>query len=117
MPVSQTAYDERLEVAIIFKAVRFLKFPEAPFGYSGAVTEWGQASVRPDYEIRELLYGMMGQPIGSLEGRVTSSDVARVGLGVDPNDLPAATLTDIDRAIGAAVSWIEDYLHEGFGIA
>lgn len=108
---------ERFTQAIIFKAVRFLKLPEAPFGFSG-VTDWGMATVRPDYEIEELLYGLRFRDWDiDLSILVITDDVIRVGLQTDPADFPAASLPDVQRAIDSAISWVAHKVLGGVGIA
>lgn len=108
---------ERLTSAIIFKAVRFLKLPEAPFGHSG-ITEWGVAMVRPDFEVSELLYGLSYRNYDlDLTSLVTVDDVVRVGLQMDPDDFPATSEPDVQRAIDSAVSWVADRVLYGIGIA
>lgn len=107
---------ERFTHAVIFKAVRFLKLPEAPFGHSG-VTEWGMATVRPDFEIEELLYGLRFREWDiDLTTLVTTDDVIRVGLQIDPDDW-VGTEADVQRAIDAAISWVADRVLNGVGIA
>jgi hypothetical protein len=117
MPVAQTSYDDRLAQAIVQKATRVLMLAGAPLGHWGELSELGMAPVRPDYEVKELLYGLMFQPLPNLDSLVSTDDVIRQGLQVDPADFPAAKLPDVERAIGTACSWIEDYLREGVGIA
>ena len=48
---------------------------------------------------------------------MTTDDVIRVGLQTDPADYPADKVGDVEDAIGAACSWIEDYLREGVALA
>ena len=109
---------ERFAQAVIQKATRFLKLPEAPFGHSG-VMEWGTATVRPDFEIQELLYGLRFREWDiDLTTLVTPDDVIRFGLQLDPVDLGGPMVTaDIQRAIDAAVSWIAVSVLEGTGVA
>lgn len=121
MAVLQETYEDRLKQAIIAKATRFLVMMEAPLGSWGEMTEFGMASVKPDYQIRELLYGMRfrGVPY-DLATLVTTEDVIRAGLQVTQDEsysFPAHRIPDVERAIGAACSWIEDYLNQGYGFA
>ena len=108
----------RFAQAVIQKATRFLKLPEAPFGHSG-VMEWGTAQVRPDFEIQELLYGLRFREWDiDLTTLVTPDDVIRLGLQLDPADLGGPLETaDVQRAIDAAVSWVAHQVLEGTGVA
>lgn len=117
MVVSASTYTDRLTQAIIQKAVRILMLTGAPLGVHGEVTEFGMAVVRPDYQIREMLAGMMFIPLPDLETLVTTDMVIRQGLQVDPDDYPTASVPDVERAIGAACSWIEDHLTGGVPFA
>lgn len=117
MPISQQSYTDRLTQAIVFKATRFYLMAQAPFGHWGEMTEEGLAMIRPDYEVRELLYGMRFKPVGELESLVDTDLVIRQGLQQDPDDFPADKVPDVERAIGAACSWVEDFLTEGIAIA
>lgn len=104
--------------AVIYKAVRFLKLPESPLGTWGDFADFGPVTVRPDHTIAELLYGLRFREWDvNLDELVTWEDVARVGLETDPGEVTAEQQEVIERAIGAAVSWVAHYLLEGAGIA
>ena len=77
------------------------------------------ATVRPDYQINELLYGLHlpEWEIADLAGLVTTDDVIRAGLMVDPATFPADRIPDVQRAIDAAVDWVTSELYGAFGVA
>jgi hypothetical protein len=113
--VTPTPEDEaRLTQAVVAKAVRILSLVEAPLGIWGEMTDMGPASVKPDWQIRELLFGLHYS--GMAVPEVSADMVIRQGLQTDPATFPADKLPDIDRAIAAARSWIAHDL-QGFGIA
>lgn len=119
MPAPTESQGARLAQAAIAKATRLLVLPEAPLGSWGELTEFGQAVVRPDYAISELLFGLrfLELEIDWAE-LVNAEDVIRVGLGVaDPTTFPAERLPDVERALTAAQDWIGQELTEGIGIA
>jgi hypothetical protein len=115
VPVPTPIEDEaRLTQAVVAKAVRILSLVEAPLGLWGEMTDMGPASVKPDWQIRELLFGLHYS--GMAVPEVSADVVIRQGLQTDPATFPADKLPDIDRAIAAARSWIAHDL-QGFGIA
>ena len=118
----------RLKLAIVQKAVRLLVLPEAPFGSFGEITEYGRTAVRPDFAIKELLYGFRGKDFNTYDEDgelveefdiddvvVTSDDVIRMGFD-DPEVFTAEREADVDAAIDAAKSWVADYI-AGVGVA
>ena len=117
---SPTADDtERLMQACVAKATRILMLVEAPLGSWGEMTDLGVASVRPDYQIRELLFGLHYQPEWDLDAVLegaTAEMVIRQGLQTDPASFPAERLPDVERALAAARSWIKLDL-VGLGVA
>jgi hypothetical protein len=114
--VPNAQQEARFAEAVLQKAIRFLKLPEAPFGHSG-VTEWGVASVQTDRQIEELLYGLRFQDWDIwLPGLVTTDDVIRVGLQIDPAR-STANPADVQRAINAAASWVAERCLLGVGVA
>lgn len=115
MPVSEQALTDRYALAVVQKATRLLMLGESPLGVWGELTEAGQAAVRPDWNITEVLYGLRYLETPDLEELVTVDDVIRAGLGHDPDDYPADKLPDVTRALSAACSWVEDYCG-GLGI-
>ena len=113
--LNPTPEDEaRLVQAVVAKAVRILSLIEAPLGVWGEMTDMGMASVKPDWQIRELLFGLhySGMPVPE----VSADMVIRMGLQTDPASFPTDKLSDVERAIAAARSWIAHDL-QGFGIA
>jgi len=106
--------EARLTQAVIAKATRILSLVESPLGLWGEMTDLGPASVKPDWQIRELLFGLhySGMPVPE----VSADMVIRQGLQTDPAGFPTANLPDVERAIAAARSWIAHDL-QGFGIA
>lgn len=110
-----TPEDEaRLEQAVIAKATRILMLVEAPLGIWGEMGEMGPAAVRPDWQIRELLYGLHYSEADVPD--VTTDVVIRQGLQTDPDTFPADRLDDVERAINSARSWIAHDL-VGIGVA
>jgi hypothetical protein len=97
------------------KAVRFLSLPGAPFGALGdGEGGMGVAMLRPDYAIRELLFGLS---VYDWTAAVTS-DVIIDALGGDHNYSSAYNGSEISRARDAAVAWVLSYLASGpVGIA
>jgi len=115
-PVPSTA---RLTQAIIAKAARFLAMVEAPLGSWGELTEFGLATVRPDFQIKELLFGLhnSGILLTDLAGLVEVDDVIRAGLNADPLTFPAERIPDVQRAIDSAVDWVWHELEQAYGVA
>jgi hypothetical protein len=89
----------------------------APLGTFGELTELGMSTVRPDYQIAELLFGLrLTEWDLALDGLVTPDDVIRQGLQANPATFPAERLPDVERAIDTAVSWVDTYLTEGVAV-
>ena len=111
--------ESRLAQAVIAKATRIIVLAEAPLGSWGEITDFGIATVRPDYQIKELLYGLhVGDwELSDLSNLVEVDDVIRAGLQADPDTFPIARRQDIQRAIDAAVDWVHQDLDGGFGVA
>lgn len=109
----------RLAMAVAAKAARLLALSEAPLGTVGEMTEWGIAVVRPDYNISELLYGLRYRKWtpAELTGLIAAADVVRMSLGAQAAGFPADRLADVERAISAAISWLDEELKGGSGIA
>jgi hypothetical protein len=117
-PPPSSGQTERLKTALIQKAARFLIFPEGPLGFFGEITELGQPFIRPDYQIRELLFGLhLTVAVVDLASLVTTDDVIRAGLQADPANFPTERLPDVQRSIDAAADWIELELTGAFGVA
>jgi hypothetical protein len=119
LPAPTPGQEERLKTALIQKAARFVVFPEGPLGFFGEITEFGQAFVRPDFQIRELLFGLhlTDWTVEDLAGMVSTDDVIRAGLQADPATFPVDRLPDVQRAIDAAADWIMTELYQAFGVA
>jgi len=112
---TQTA---RLAQAVIAKATRFLVLPEAPLGTWGEMGDLGIATVRPDYSIVELLYGLHFRDFDvDWDTIVSTDDVIRVGLAAEPDTFPTDKRPDVDRALAAAIDWINEELRGGIGFA
>ena len=110
---------QRLAQAVIQKAARFYLMGESPLGTVGEVSEFGQAVLKPDYLVRETLYGLhhtVEVDAASLMALVSAEDVIRVGLGTDPDGFPTVRLPDVDRALAAAVDWVVTNLTRSWGI-
>ncbi len=111
-----TPEDEaRLEQAVVAKATRILKLVESPLGLWGEMAEMGPAAVKPDWQIRELLYGLHYLEVATAPV-VTTDMVIRQGLQTDPASFPVALLPDVQRAIDSAQSWVAHDL-VGIGVA
>jgi hypothetical protein len=119
LPAPTLGQEERLKTALIQKAARFLIFPEGPLGFFGEISELGQPFVRPDYQIRELLFGLhlTEWTVEDLAGMVTTDDVIRAGLQAKPATFPTDRLPDVQRSIEAAADWIMTELYQAFGVA
>lgn len=117
MAVPESAYEARLKQAIIAKAVRFFVQLQAPLG-TFEVGDLGAANVRSDFQIQELLYGLHFRGVHyDLTELVTVADVVRSGLNIGAGaSLAAEKQQDVQRAIDAACSWIEDELNSGYGV-
>lgn len=108
---------ERITQAIIAKATRILVSVEAPLGVWGELSEFGIATVRPDYQSDELLFGLrLTEWDVDLTTLVTADDVIRVGLQTVPADFPAERIPDVERSIAAAVSWLAEYVQGPIGV-
>lgn len=101
------------------KAVRFLSLPGAPFGALGdGEGGMGVAMLRPDYAIRELLFGLSVYDWTESHFAAVTSDVIIDALGGDHNYSSAYNGSEISRARDAAVAWVLSYLASGpVGIA
>lgn len=118
MPAPTTGQSARLAQAAIGKATRFLILPESPLGSWGEMTEFGQAVIRPDYAIQELLVGLHFLDLEiAWEEIVTADDVIVAGLSAKPDDLSEAQIENVERALAGAQDWIEGELSGGIGIA
>ena len=110
--------EARLVQAVIAKAVRILLLIDAPLGSFGELTEFGQSTVRPDFQQAELLYGLRFIDWDvDFTTLVTTDDVIRAGLKAEPTDFPIARIPDVQRAIDAAASWVAVEILGGIGIA
>ena len=111
---------EQLRIALIHKAARL--FVTVPGGMGGGdFTEFTPASLRPDYAIEELLFGMRGPArcwdwdTLDLESLVTVENVITVGLEGQP-DSQAFDRDEIESALLAASAWLKSKL-TGWGMA
>lgn len=110
-----------LKQAVVMKAARFLKLPEAPLGVWGEYSEGGVgiASTRPDHAVKEVLYGLGGVNWDvDLTSLVTADDVRKEALGSPvEGTVPEASDDSIEEAIAAAAHWVASYLlSNGVGI-
>lgn len=112
--------EARLIQAVAAKATRILMLAEAPLGVWGEITEMGVAQTRPDYQIRELLFGLHYRgadlDVDTITAAVDPEMVIRQGLQTDPANFPPDRLPDVERAIDAARSWVASEV-VGFGAA
>lgn len=115
-PTAEAA--ERLKQAVIQKATRILMLSKAPLGSWGELNEFGVATVRADYEIQELLYGLrfVNWEV-DLQAIATVDEVIRIGLQADPDTFPTDRLPDVQQAIDAASSWVASYILDGANVA
>jgi hypothetical protein len=82
------------------------------------MSEFGVVTVRPDYAIQELLFGLHFLDLEPVwDDIVTAGDVIRVGLSADPDDYPVDKTADVERALVAAIDWITAELSGGVGVA
>ena len=118
LPTPTPGQTDRLRSAIIQKATRFFVLHNDPLGF-GDFGEFGPVVIRPDYAIREYLYGMHAGDfeVGDLAALVTPEEVIRNGFGVDPSLFPDDRLPDIEREIAAAADWVATDLEGAFGVA
>jgi hypothetical protein len=110
---------ERIKTAVILKATRFLLMSEASLGWWGEATEFGVATVKPDYALRELLYGLhltVDVDVASVAALVTVDEVIRNGLQLEPGSLPVGRQEDVERCIDAAADWVVENLERSFGV-
>ena len=93
LPAPSIGEEARLAQALIAKATRFFVQLEAPLGTWGELSEFGMATVRPDYQIREILFGLHlpDWDTDALADLVTADDVIRAGLQADPATFPRRT--------------------------
>lgn len=115
-PTAETS--ERLRQALIQKATRILALTKAPLGSWGELNEFGVATVRADYEIAELLYGLRFVNWNvDLPALVSADDVIRIGLQSDPDTFPTDRIPDVQLAIDAAASWVALNVLDGANVA
>lgn len=109
---------ERLKQSVIQKATRILMLSKAPLGSWGELNEFGVATVRADYEIQELLYGLrfVNWDV-DLQAIATVDEVIRIGMQADPDTFPTDRLPDVQMAIDAASSWVASYVLDGANVA
>jgi hypothetical protein len=119
LPAPTDEWLARLAQTIIYKAARFFVALEAPLGMWGEMTEFGQAVIRRDYMTDELLKGMHlpDWTIVDIGTLVTVEDVIRAGLQADPATFPTARIPDVQRALDAALSWLDTEIYHPFGVA
>lgn len=108
----------RMSEALIQKATRIYVLSQAPMGYTGDLVDEMVASVRPDYQIQELLYGLRFRNWAvNLAALATVDDVIRHGLQADPADFPVEKIPDVQRALSGAVSWVAEFVMGGIGVS
>lgn len=111
------AQEAQLKEAMISKAARIYVMTGASLGYVGEISEMGSATLRPDYQIRELLEGLRFIDWDvDLTAIVDADEVIRAGLGADPTSYTAAQSALVDQAIAAAASWVATEIIEGVAI-
>lgn len=106
-------------MAIKAAANRQLQLTYAALGLVGEVTEFGVASVRPPYGIIEVLRGLRlpEWEVEDLAGLVTTDDVIRAGLGVEPSTFPTDRIPDVQMAIDSAAEYVRAEVWGAFGVA
>ena len=63
----------------------------------------------PPYNIDEMLYGLRRVPeweVVDMAGLVTTDEVIRAGLGVEPSTFPTDRIPDVQQAIDSAAEWV-----------
>lgn len=110
--------EAQLKEAIIAKATRIYLQTAAALGHVGQITEFGVATVRPDYQIRELLMGLRWVEWDvDTATLVTTDDVITQGLQAEANDTwPDEKITLLEEAIAAAWSWVTTDILEGIPV-
>ena len=113
-----SATSDRIKQAVIQKATRILMLSKAPLGMWGELNEFGVATVRADYEIQELLFGLrfINWDVDPLT-LADTDDVIRIGLQADPATFPTDRVADVQMAIDGAASWVAAYLLDGANVA
>lgn len=111
---------EQLRIALIHKAARL--YVTVPGGMGGGdFTEYTPASLRPDYAIEELLFGMRGPArlwdwtTLDLTTLATVENVIVIGLEGQANST-AYDRDEIESALLAACAWLKSRL-TGWGMA
>lgn len=109
----------QLKEAVIAKATRIFLQSPAALGYVGEMSELGMATVRPDYQIRELLVGLRWVDWDvDHTTLVTQDDVITQGLQATADGTwPTAKLDLIDEAIEAAWAWVAADIFGGVPVA
>lgn len=109
---------ERIKSALIQKTIRIMMLNKTPLGVHGELNEFGIVTVRADYEIQELLYGLRFVNWNiDIQTLADTDDVIRVGLQLNPDDYPTDRLPDVQMAIDSAASWVAMYLLDGANVA
>jgi hypothetical protein len=121
-----TGRELRLKLAIIQRSTRLLALPDKPFGAAGEMTEYGSLALRPDFAIKELLFGIprsVTVPEEDSDGEGLSElDQVEVTVGdVKSFTNESGILTDakedqIELSIEAARDWIHEYLQGGWAV-
>jgi len=113
-----SATEERIKTAVIQKATRILMLSKAPLGSWGELNEFGVATVRADYEIQEILFGLrfVNWDVDPLT-LATTDDVIRIGMQADPDTFPTDRIPDVQMAIDSAAWWVAAYLLDGANVA
>lgn len=105
----------QLKEAVIAKATRIFLQSPAALGYVGELGEMGMATVRPDYQIRELLHGLRFVDWDIDHTDFPSQDEV-LEQGLQTSGLTTAKLDLIDDAIAAAWSWVANEILHGVPI-
>lgn len=103
-----------LRLAVIQKAVRLLALVETPYGTVGEMTEYGVRTMRPDFAIRELLFGLRGLGFDTNDVEVSVDDVLAVGFD-NPAVVPELKEDIIEEAILGAKFWCNQML-KGYSV-
>lgn len=108
---------ERLNTATTILAGRLVSAPNAPFGVVGSL-DLGGAPIRRHPDVDAMLYGMRGTAVPGDHVWPTAAEVAEASLNTSYADLPPDRQAVIDRALAAAIEWVEGHTEtNSWGIA
>ena len=118
LPAPTLGEEAQLRQAVTAAANRQVQLVMAALGLVG--DEFGQARVLPPYNIDEMLYGLRRVPEWTVEdmaGLVSTDQVIRAGLGVEPSTFPVDRVPDVQQAIDSAAEWVRQRVWGAHGVA